>query len=166
MKSIPFFFLLFLFSCSPISVHTDYDREVDFSGYQTFQWMPYPKDSKNAVPRSSLLDKRIRRAVEQELESKGYVIRERGRADALLAYHVAVRRKVDVSHVQYGYWWRRRATYVTRYKEGTIVLDIVDPKRKELMWRGTAAGVVGSPEESAERIRNSVTKMLEKYPPN
>jgi hypothetical protein len=165
MKHIWLFIPLFLFSCSPITVRTDYDREVDFSAYRTFRWMPYPKNAENTVPRNSPLDKRIRRAVERELESKGYVIQDQGPADAVLAYHVGVRRKVDVSHVHYGYWGWRRATYVNQYKEGTIVLDIVDLNKKELLWRGSAVGVVGSLEESEERIRKSVAKILERYPP-
>jgi len=33
------------------------------------------------------------------------------------------------------------------------------------LWRGSAVGVVGSLEESEERIRKSVAKILERYPP-
>ncbi len=156
--------LLFaLTSCSPISVRTDYDREVDFTNYQTFKWIPGPKERKKGqVPRGSLLDKRIRRAVERELEAKGYTLVTEGPADAMLAYHVAVQKHIDVDRYGYGYWRRR---HVRRYKEGTIVVDIVDPRMKQLVWRGIAQGIVGHPQGDPEKISEAIAKVFEKYPP-
>ncbi|HEX9652733.1 MAG TPA: DUF4136 domain-containing protein [bacterium] len=158
-----------LMGCSPISVKTDYDHEIDFVKYKTFKWMPHPeKGGRDMVRENSLLDKRIRRAVERELTAKGYELIESGRPDALLAYHVGVRERVDVSTVGYGYWrgrFRGRSAYVDRYKEGTLIIDFVDPELQQLVWRGAATGVIGSLEESEERINESVTKIFEKYPP-
>ncbi|MFQ6112719.1 MAG: DUF4136 domain-containing protein [bacterium] len=168
------FFLCFsltlgLMSCSSITVKSDYDRQVNFANYQTFKWMPYPaKAGKSTVAKNSLLDKRIRRAVERELSAKGYEIVQTGKADAALAYHTAVRQKVDVSGVGYGYWrgWPRgRRVYVHSYKEGTLVVDIVDPDLKQLIWRGLATDVVDDPEESEEKINEAVKKILERFPP-
>lgn len=151
-----------LWSCSPISVRTDYDHEVDFSYYQTFKWMPVPKKkSRKTIRKGSLLDKRIRRAVERELEAKGFEVKSSGRADALLAYHVVVSKHVDVE--RYGYWGRR--VYVRRYKEGTIIIDIVDPQEKQLIWRGAAQGLAARPDTSEEKINEAMAKLFEKYPP-
>ncbi|MFQ5751206.1 MAG: DUF4136 domain-containing protein [bacterium] len=164
-----FLLLLFITSCSSITVKSDYDREVNFNRYKTFKWMPESaKDRRNTVAKNSLLDKRIRRAVERELSAKGYEIQETGKADALLAYHTAIRQKVDVTSMGYGYWrrWPRgRTVHVHRYKEGTLILDIVDPQLKQLVWRGWAIGVIGHIEESEKKINESVVKILEKYPP-
>jgi len=154
-----------LSGCSPISVKTDYDHEANFQAYRTFRWMPYPKNAKRkTVARNSLLDVRIRRAVENELRAHGYEIRKRGKVDALLAYHVAVRKRVEVDPYGYGYWRRYPAVY--RYKEGTIIIDIVDPERKQLVWRGAAAGVAGRPENNAEQVTKAIAKIFEKYPPS
>ncbi|MFQ5648921.1 MAG: DUF4136 domain-containing protein [bacterium] len=151
-------------SCSPISVRTDFDREANFSNYQTFKWMPNPqKRKKGSVPRNSLLDKKIRRAVERELEAKGYEIIERGKADALLSYHVGMQQRVEIDRYGYGYWHRH--VHVHRYKEGTIIIDVVDPEMKQLVWRGAAQGVVGHPEGNEEKINEAIAKVFEKYPP-
>lgn len=161
--------LMSVLSCSSITVKSDYDREVNFVDYKTFKWMPRPlKGRKSTVPKNSLLDKRIRRAVERELSAKGYEIVEAGKTDAVLAYHTAVRQKVDVSSVGYGYWrgWPRgRRVYVHRYREGTLIVDIVDPELKQLVWRGWATGVVRDLQESEENINDAVRKILEKFPP-
>jgi len=161
--------LFFTGGCSSITVKTDYDREVDFGKYQTFKWMPQAeRGGRDTVAENSLLDKRIRRAVERELSAKGYQLIESGKTDLLLAYHVGVKQVVDVSTVHYGYWrgrYRGRSTYVDRYKQGTLVVDMVDPQLRQLVWRGLATGVVGSIEESEEHVNESVKKILEKYPP-
>lgn len=157
--------LLPLLGCSPISVRTDYAREIDFSQYQTFKWMPYPKNKKGKVPRNSFLDQRIRRAVERELEAKGYQIKKNGPADAMLAYHVGVRNRVDIDHYGYGYRYWGPRTYVRHYKEGSIIIDLVDPAEKQLIWRGVASGAVGGQSEDPEKINKAVAKVLEQYPP-
>ncbi len=158
--------LLFLSGCSPISVRTDYDHEVNFSAYKTYRWMPPPKKrAKKSVRKGSLLDTRVRRAVEAELESRGYTVKTSGRADALLAYHVGVRDRIDVEHYGYGYGYWGRRTHVHRYKEGTIVIDIVDPEARQLIWRGAAAGAVGHPQPNPEKVKKAVAKIFEDYPP-
>ncbi|RMF57941.1 MAG: DUF4136 domain-containing protein, partial [Calditrichaeota bacterium] len=152
--------LILLSGCSPISVRTDYDREVDFAHYRTFKWMPRAKQKKaRGVPVSPLVDKRIRRAVERELASKGYVISQSGRADALLAYHVVVHQHMDVTAWGYGYrGWRYPRYRARRYREGTLIVDIVDPVEKKLVWRGWATGVLAHDVESDKKIRDAVAK--------
>lgn len=151
--------------CSSIYVKSDYDHEVNFESYVTFRWMPVPKKrSRNSVPRGSLLDKRIRRAVENELQALGYEVTGSGRADILLAYHVNLQKRVEVSPARYGYWgWR--PGHVHRYKEGSIIIDLVDPQRNQLVWRGAAIGAIGSPNASQEKIAKAMAKVFEEYPP-
>ena len=147
-----------LTSCSTISVRTDYDQEANFAKYQTFKWMPKP----GRVKQNSLVAKRIHRAVEREMEAKGYQFVKRGKPDALIAYHIAVQKKVDID--RYGYWGRR--VHVRRYKEGSIILDIVDPATKELIWRGVAQGNVSYLQGDPERVDEAVSKIFETYPPS
>ena len=166
MKKYLFTILLLLgfvlMSCSTISVRTDYDHEADFAKYQTYKWMPDPKKRIGRDKPDSLLDKRIRRAVEREMETKGYRFIQRGRTDALIVSHIAVRNKVDID--RYGYWGRR--VHVHRYREGSIILDIVDAKTKELVWRGVAQGTVSYLQGDPERVNEAVSKILERYPPS
>ncbi len=156
-----------LIGCYSVSIKTDYDREVDFAKYKTYKWMPASqKKSRNVVPKNSLLDRRIRRAVERELSARGYELAKSGKTDAVLAYHVGVQRKVDVSTVGYGYWrWPRRRIRTHHYREGTLLIDIVDPELKQLVWRGAAIGVIGNMEASEKKINEVVLKIFEKYPP-
>ena len=170
-KSTPFIFLVLLSllaGCSSVAVKTDYDREVNFSRFQTFKWMPYPKGKRkrDMVAKNSALDKHIRKDVERELKAKGFEVKRKGRTDALLAYHVGLQERIDVSRVGYGYrWYRGGRVHRHRYREGTLIIDVVDPQSKQLIWRGSASSAIGSLDESEKKINEAIAKLFEQYPP-
>lgn len=158
-----------LVSCSSVNVKTDYDRELNFSNLKTFDWMAHPQNSSaNPLLRNTLLEQRVQSAVTRELAAKGYQ-KASGQADFLIAYHAGLQDKVDVT--SWGYAYGRRGRYwandvtITQYTQGTLVLDFVDAKSKELVWRGWATGVVGEPKKAQEKIDQAVAKIVEKFPP-
>ena len=51
------------------------------------------------------------------------------------------------------------------YTEGTLVVDIVDPKLDQTVWRGWAISVVDEHDESEETVRAFVEVLLEQFPP-
>lgn len=163
--------MIWMFGCSPISVKMDYDREADFSKYRSYRWVDQSqRTGKRRMVRNTLAEKRIKSAVEEQLAAKGLNKIEQGKADLLIAYHTGARDKIDVAHYGYHYgrrgYWRAGGVEVRRYKEGTLVIDLIDPRMKQLIWRGWATGVVGDPEKAAKMIDTGVRKIFEKYPPH
>jgi Domain of unknown function (DUF4136) len=161
--------LAFLFSilgCASMSVQTDYDEEVDFSSYKTFAFMKvkYKHAPKDKI-RRNLTEKRLKLAVEHEMTTKGYKMIEGGRPDIRIIYHIDVKNRIDVDHYGYRGWRRPRGTVVRKYKEGTLVIDFVDPSKDQLVWRGLASGVAGNPEKMEKLINDAVTIILAEYPP-
>ena len=160
--------LIGLASCSPISVKTDYDREADFANYKTYRWLR-TREGKPMTAKNPLMAKRMRRAIEGELSAKGYHLVEDEKPDFLVAFYSGVRNKVDVTTYgyRYGRWgrWRGTAVAVDRYKEGTLIIDIIDSNEKELVWRGWASGTVENPNKAQETINKAVAKLLSKFPP-
>lgn len=159
---------ILLASCSSIHVNIDYDQEADFSAYKTFAWIP---QRKGIAVRNPLADKRIKKAVSDELIAKGYVGDTSG-PDLLLVYHAGMRNKVDVASWGYGYgrYWRYPVGGVSvyQYTEGTLVLDIVDAQKKELVWRGVAQKALSetsSVEKREENLKKVVAKLLKNFPP-
>jgi hypothetical protein len=54
------------------------------------------------------------------------------------------------------------------YTRGTLIIDIIDPSGKELLWRGVSARSLEegrSPEEKASDVREIVIAILQKFPP-
>lgn len=153
-----------LLGCSAVRVTTDWDREADFSRYRSFRWAPTQKGDEYRTGDRSLLDARVRRAVNAELEARGMTHREQPPSDLLLVYRVSSRRRVDVyRHTSYPRPYGP-VVDVHRYREGTLLLLMVDPKRDQVVWEGAAVGVIrGS--EGEERVTDAVHRILEEFPP-
>lgn len=155
-----------------LTVDSDYEPSTDFAKYKTWSWMAGAKPSEKDI--DSLSQKRIREAIEEELPKRGLSKVEDG-GDLIANYQISVQHKIESSPatVGVGYGWGPAHIGVSKsptreYDEGTLVLDLVDPKTKTLIWRGTAKGTVhpdAAPEERKERIRSAVAYLLEDYPP-
>jgi len=156
--------IVFLTGCSTIQVETDYNREVDFSKYKTYRWIPHVKGTEdNPLMNDPLIESHVRNAVNTEMAKKGFTKIEEGHPDFLMAYYFTARNRVDVTHY-YGYWYPQ--TNVYRYQEGTLVIDMVDREEKQLIWRGWATGVLEDRSRINDQINYSVQKLLKKYPPD
>ena len=81
--------------------------------------------------------------------------------------------KVNVTNWGYGYspegrYWGRGGFSVYQYEEGTLVLDLIDAKSRDLIWRGAAKAdveVATTPEKRDKLIQAAVHKILENFPP-
>lgn len=159
---------LILQACSSTNVTTDYDRQADFTKYKSFGWMPVPdRTTMNPLLRNSLTRKHVENAVSQTLAAKGMEANATS-PDVLVAYHLGVKEKIDVTSWGYGYgrWgaWGGSNVDVRQYKEGTMVIDLIDASTKELVWRGVGRGAVGSGDPET-KIREAVDEILSHYPP-
>jgi hypothetical protein len=162
-----------LHGCSQFKIRTDYDRAADFQALRTYAWRPEPP-LPSGDPRfdNSLIDSRVRAAVERVLAAKGYA-KASGEPDFLVGYHAVVRSKTDVAAIDRHYGYRGvgfGGTYldVRTYEEGTLLIDVIDPPTMKLLWRGSATGVVlekASPEKREQRINDAVADIFEEFPP-
>jgi len=177
MKIIKLFSLLTVLvftSCSSISVTTDYDTKADFNQYKTFAFF---KPGIDKAEISDLDKKRIMRAIESELVAKG--MQKSETPDVLVSLFTKSRERVDVNNnVGWGFgygwgwgwdpWWGAGAQMnINRYTEGTLFLDIIDAKNKELVWQGIGSGALSnrSVEQKEEKIKEFVQEILSRFPP-
>ncbi len=155
---------IFLSGCSTIHVQNDYNPKYDFSRLRTFSIL-YDHSSAG----SSLNQDRIAKALKRELEAKGYIETEKKFADFYIVFHTNVKNKTkivtDYERVglrSYRYWAEPRVPVQRQYdyKEGKIIVDALDPKTKQVFWRGTATDMLQSFNTPAERIEyiNKVAK--------
>ena len=156
--------------CSSVSIHIDYDQDTDFAQYKTYRWMPQQqRPPKQMSVEHSFLEKRIKDAVEAELRAAGYKRAHMEEPDFLVAYHIGARDKVDVTRYGYRYGphgrWAGRKVEIRRYKEGTLILDLVDPGTRQLFWRGSAVGALRDITRGADEVRGVVSKILAGFPP-
>ena len=146
IKILPLFLLFILGSCgSAISVYSDFDKSIDFSQYKTYA---FHRRGIDKVQISELDKKRILYAIEIELDKKG--MSKSDTPDLLINIFTKERELVDVNqyNLGWGYGWRwgwnpylwGGQTYVSSSTEGTLYIDLIDAKKKELVWQGEGVG--------------------------
>ena len=160
--------------------NVDYDETFNFSQLKSYAWI----ESTDASKVSTLDNKRDRNAIETRLNQKGFV-KAQNSADAsfLLKMHTITDTKVSVErfYSAWGYypspfysplnhWPRGSSTVVNERKVANVVLDIVDPKQKQVIWRGAISRPLGiykrhTPTERANLAMQSAEYLLLNFPP-
>ncbi len=165
------FFLVFA-SCSSVRVYSDFDKKVDFTPYKTYA---FHKNGIDKVEISQLDKKRILNAIDRELSAKGMTKSEN--PDVLVNIFTKERERVDVNQFNSGWgygwgwgWnpfmWGGQNTIASTSTEGTLFIDLIDAKKKELIWQGEGVGnLTQNRKDKEERINEFVTKILEQFPP-
>ena len=162
-----------------IEVKTDFDQSADFAKYQTFAFAGMTDLNQAGVLSNSLMRKRIESALTEELTKKS--LRQVGldqHPDLLVHYWVGMKEKqaVDTTAASMGatYGWHGRYGYgagygpVTtyEYREGTLITDLVDAAKKELVWRATMmATLEANTADNIEVGKKAIAKAFENYPP-
>jgi hypothetical protein len=171
---VTFWFTLFLFSCSSIAVKSDYDPTIDFKSYKTYRWVDFENMNDDDLAKNPLLRERIISAVDYELLKKNFVLKESDNVDLLLIVHGLRQEKLDVNEWGVGYrydpWWDPEdgAVDVSHYKQGTLVIDVVDAQSDELIWRGLGTCILKDhcdPEDMQKAAKKYVAKVLSDFPP-
>ncbi len=164
--------LIVFASCSSVKVYTDYDKNAEFSQYKTFAFY---KPGVDKVEISDLDKKRVLKSIEAEMIAKGFVKSEN--PDLLINFFTKSREQVDVNTFNNGWgygwgwgwnpWmWGGNHTSVSRTTNGTLFIDLIDAKKKELIWQGEGEGeIFRNLEKKEERIQEFVKKILAEYPP-
>lgn len=175
LKFLPMLLLLIVASsCSSVRVAADYDREANFDNYKTFAFF---KPGIDKAEINDLDKRRILRAIEAELMTKGYTKSEK--PDMLVSIFTKSNQRVDVYNNAWGYggwgWggyggWGWRSSYgnqVSTTTEGVLYIDLVDANKKELIWQGSGTGNLDTRnvDKKEARIKEFVSQMLLQFPP-
>ncbi|WP_245563809.1 DUF4136 domain-containing protein [Spirosoma luteum] len=51
-----------------------------------------------------------------------------------------------------------------KYEAGTVVVDMVDARTKQLIWRGSAQNAIGNPTRIKEQLAREVTRIVDRFP--
>ena len=177
------FGLALLTACSNYTVKTDYDPTITFASYKTFDWYAASKRAKGKGSGTDpLMDKRVKASVQSVLEAKGFKQETVAEPDFLLTYYPIYQNRKYRTTTSFGggYGWGSRrwgygvgtrfsTSQVHKYREGTIVLEIVDSGSNQLVWQGAAEGALtnlDNPEAAQEQVNRAVQELLANFPPS
>jgi hypothetical protein len=182
--------LLCFHACTHADVKTDFDPAADFNRFQVFAFAGLTDPSSSEVSGDSQARKRIESIIAEELTNKGLrQVELNENPDVLIHYVISIKDKQVVQSSNpagTGYGWRGgygsgsgygaggyrpsggyglNTTY--EYKEGTLIIDLVEPGEKELIWRATiVANLQDQTEENMELAKEGIVKAFKEYPPN
>lgn len=146
------------------SVRVDYDKDADFSAYKTFNWSGEidKQGDKHPILDNSLVRKRIKNAIASELEGRGYELSEN--PDLLVNFHMIIEEKTGYTTIPSYSYWRRDDIRPYNYKEGMLIIDLVDRRKNQLVWQGYTGGIAHqNPEKMEERIRSAISLIFQQY---
>lgn len=162
-----------LMSCSSTEVHSEQAPHADLTQYPTFTWAPASQQEQSTALSGrvdTILDQKIKSAVDQDLAKKGYV-QNNDNADIRVAYSLKTHNQLRTEPASYGpAWggpmWSEGGGVDTAYiqKEGSLVLDFIDAKTGKLLWRGVAVTDIKDTGVTQKQVQQFVDKILEKYP--
>ena len=173
MKSLASIFILCLMmlsiSCSSISrVNVDYvyDPEVDFAALKSYDWLPVPSQS----IRYPLIMKQIKSEMNRQLKVRSLQMVS-GTPDFLIALHGGIQSILayeDWEYLQDNYeqYAIKRRIDMTTYAEDTLMVDFIDTRTRDLIYRATATvylSLESTVEKRGEKINKAVTKMLDGF---
>lgn len=165
-----------LAACSSVKVSSEWDKNAKFKSYKTYGWIQQaPGPDEAPAARDPRLREAVIQGVDQGLASKGLTKAAPDQTpDLLVAVHGWAINKIDVSAYGYAYG---PVTYgphpmlanpggldVRQYREGTLLIDLVDTTTKLLVWRGTATDTF-DPGAEAKTVTRAIEKTLDQYPP-
>lgn len=183
--ALPVLALMLLASCTSVRVLSDYDKEANFNEFKSYAFYKTGIDKAHI---SDLDKKRILKAIESEMGTRGFVKSEN--PDILISIFTKEKDQVDVYNNNYGwgwggwgwgpgfwgpgywgpgFWGGGWGPVATTRTEGSLYIDLIDAKNKELVWQGKGIGTLGNMkniEKKEARIREFVSEILQAYPPN
>jgi len=147
-------------------VTSDYDHHADFSLIHTYSWI-------GVRAGNSLWQDRIMRAVDEQLQAKGWQKVPSGGEAAVSAFGRTTQRdNLETFYDGFPGWrWGGfggiATTNVVPERIGSLTVDIFMGNTKDLIFRGTADDVLSkNPEKNDKKMDDAVAKMFKHFPPN
>ncbi len=169
-----------------MSVKSDYQKTYDFSQLHTFAFKT-DRASNDPLNTNTIEAGRIQSALTAQLEANGFTQSSQN-PDFIVAFYATTKQKSSVESTGFGpgfggfgygrgfgwgygipgggrwRWGYGPDIWTTNYTQGCVMADIVDPKNKELVWRGavkdTVNGIGQSEKQSNQAAKDLVKKFL------
>lgn len=167
---------------STLHVDTLAAPNAGLSAFTTFRVLRVPPprdgrlrtDSYDPMVNNSIANRALRETITQTLTTRGYTVNELA-PDFEVAVYATSHEKLDVTKWDYGYpfWPRSRWNWDSRqymvehteYTEGTVIIDVIRPRDRDLLWRGSAsARMWGDAPADVRELQKVAAGIMKKYP--
>lgn len=151
-------------SCSSVTIDDYFFKTADLTSYKTFDWLSRPHAMLIVKEGRGQVEKLLKESVNEQLTARG-LSQKADSPDLLISYLVGAELiNADDSSDKVG---EQNNPAAQQYSEGAILLDFVDAKTRELLWRVAAFGIEDrnpTPERNKEIIEKTVERMFKNFP--
>jgi hypothetical protein len=150
-------------------VKVDFDKAFDFAPVKTYSIRIGTRWG------NDLSERRVLTEIDEAIAAKGWKKAAAGQADIDVVLNGATqtKRTANTFYSGGGYGYRyggfggaTASTVVSEYNVGTLVVDMFDPKTKNLVFRGIAEDELSDkPEKNQKKLEKASTKMFKDFPP-
>ncbi|NOT75723.1 MAG: DUF4136 domain-containing protein [Cyclobacteriaceae bacterium] len=164
---------LSLAACSQrVSIHSTSEVDMDYTCFNSYTWPVATAEEKKRNPfkYTEFSNQHIRRAVEGELNARGYHHSD-STADLTIHYHFVIEDKkllIQNNEISDTYLpsWYPCEHFSYDYQQGSFIIDIIEVSSGRIIWRGWSEKVINSYpfQLTLKEINVTVKKIFEKYP--
>ena len=178
-------------SCNPWKFSGKYNKSIDFEKYKTFGLLNWNKENDKEIRPET--KKYILMSIKDEMEKRGYVYKQNN-ADLQISIYVLVNQETSYSaYVDHyagysgyggvavgvgvgtggttvgavGYGMPTLYPYTTvkhDYNVGSVIVDLLDHTKKQIVWQGLAQGRIAQGGVSEANIKRDVSRLFQSFP--
>lgn len=152
--------------------------KITITEFHTYHLLPVPRRldgrrgaADDPMVNNSITNQALRETVNRAFQDRGYVDVE-WMPDFVVAVYASAKEKLDISQWQYGYpywprwWWQGMPQQtITQYTEGSVIVDVIDPESRDLLWRGSATATLGDdPSDNTRQLQKAAAAVIAKFP--
>jgi Domain of unknown function (DUF4136) len=154
------------------STNSDFSKSFPLQTLKTFEFKDQHRISRDPLANNEIWANDVRDAIRKDLAEHNYVEATNGHPDFYVAFYVGLQERYDVNAIGYGLpvfhrrgWWGWPAGYdvwSVPYTESTLIIDVIDAKTNQLIWRGYDSDTLnsGKPEKTLDSAVGHIVSRL------
>ena len=181
MRAVPFVVLLAASFLQAANVETDFDPGVDFTGFQSFSFIGGQELTRTGLLSDPSIRERLKNFIAGAMEPRGlHEVPTDQKYSLAVRYWVARQQKNEETVVLSpdpflagypAYWtgpwgWSYEEYVIHHYVQGTLVIDLIDPATKDLVWRTFLRQKIEDREKAYREAKQNLAKSFAMFPPS
>jgi uncharacterized protein DUF4136 len=155
------------------STHSDVTTSYPLQTLKTFEFKDQRRISRDPLANNDIWANDVRAAIRGDMADHGFIEAADGHPDFYVAFYVGLKDRYDFSGIGYGMpvlrrrsgWWgwpRGYDVWAVPYKESTLIVDVIDAKTNQLVWRGFDDDTLdtGKPEKTLDKAVDHIVSKL------
>jgi Domain of unknown function (DUF4136) len=154
------------------STHSEYTKSYPLQTLKTFAFKDQHRISRDPLANNEIWANDVKGAIRRNLADRGFAETTSGRPDFYVAFYVGLQDRYDIQSMGYGVpffhrrgWWgwpRGYDVWAVPYTQSTLIVDVIDARTNQLVWRGYDSGTLnsGKPEKTLDAAVDHVISKL------